>query len=267
MFSLSCKRTRNPHIVYAPVALVVATLPHREVNGTEFVRRNGRHTLSILAPSRVGLPYGVIPRLLVIWITTQAKIAGQREIKLGDSCRAFLKELGIQSTGGKNGSIGRLRKQMRSLLQCTISISEHDENLDVEYGMRLADHSALWWSGDQLQESFLHLSSAFFYDITKSAFPIDVRAIRELRQSPLALDIYLWLTYRVYRLTKPCVISWADLQKQFGTDYAKQWHFEKAFTKHLQRVKNVYPELIAQCSAKQGLYLHPSKTHVLSNCG
>ena len=267
MFSLSCKRTRNSHIVYAPVALVIATLPHREVNGTEFVRRNGRHTLSILAPSRVGLPYGVIPRLLMIWITTQAKFAGQREIKLGDSCRAFLKELGIQSTGGKNGSIGRLRKQLRSLLQCTISISEHRENLDQESGMRLTDQSALWWSGDQLEESFLYLSSAFFYDITKSAFPVDVRAIRELRQSPLALDMYLWLTYRVYRLTKPCIIPWADLQKQFGTDYAKQWHFEKAFTKHLLRVKSVYPDLIAHCSAKQGLYVYPSKTHVLSGCG
>ena len=46
-------------------ALVQATLPHSKIDGNEFERTNGAFTLSMLAPSNVGLPYGNIPRLLI----------------------------------------------------------------------------------------------------------------------------------------------------------------------------------------------------------
>lgn len=143
--SIRVKR-RNENIVYAPAALVLATLPHSRVNGCEFVRRNGYHWLSVMAPSRVGVPYGVIPRLLLIWITTQVKVSNSRDISLGDSCRQFMNHLGTRSTGGKSGSIGRLRKQMSSLLQCSISFYRQENFQDIEIGMRLTDYSSLWWT-------------------------------------------------------------------------------------------------------------------------
>ena len=42
-------------------AMVQPTLPHRKVEGTEFTRVNGNYSLSIMAPSRIGLPYCTIP--------------------------------------------------------------------------------------------------------------------------------------------------------------------------------------------------------------
>lgn len=42
-------------------AMTLATLPHRKVEGNEFERRNGKFTLSLMAPSKIGLPYGSIP--------------------------------------------------------------------------------------------------------------------------------------------------------------------------------------------------------------
>ena len=51
-------------------AMVQATLPHRKVQGNEFERRNGAFTLSLMAPAKIGLPYGSIPRLLLAWVTT-----------------------------------------------------------------------------------------------------------------------------------------------------------------------------------------------------
>lgn len=39
-------------------AKVQATLPHRKVDGNEFERRNGAFTLSLMAPAKIGLPYG-----------------------------------------------------------------------------------------------------------------------------------------------------------------------------------------------------------------
>ena len=43
-------------------ALVQATMPHRKPAPSEFVRRNSAFTLTIIAPSEVGLPYGRFSR-------------------------------------------------------------------------------------------------------------------------------------------------------------------------------------------------------------
>ena len=53
-------------------ALVQATLPHSDPKANEFVRRNGHFTLSILAPTDVGLPFGRYPRLVLAYLTTEA---------------------------------------------------------------------------------------------------------------------------------------------------------------------------------------------------
>jgi len=47
-------------------AMIQATLPHRKVEGTYFERVNGAFTLSMLASPKIGLPYGTIPRLLLV---------------------------------------------------------------------------------------------------------------------------------------------------------------------------------------------------------
>ncbi len=57
---------------YMARALVQATLPHSKPDSNEFERRNGAFTLVMLAPSKIGLPYGVIPRLMMAWMTTEA---------------------------------------------------------------------------------------------------------------------------------------------------------------------------------------------------
>jgi hypothetical protein len=50
--------------------------------------------------------------------------------------------------------------------------------------------------------------------------PIDLRAYKALRGSPLAMDIYTWLTYRMSyttRRTRP--IRWEALMGQFGSRF------------------------------------------------
>ena len=55
---------------YMARAMVQATMPHSKVEGPEFTRINGNFHLSMLVPSRIGLPYGPLPRLIMSWITT-----------------------------------------------------------------------------------------------------------------------------------------------------------------------------------------------------
>ena len=98
---------------YMARALVQATLPHSKPAGNEFERCNGAFTLVMLAPSKIGLPYGVIPRLMMAWMTTEAVRTKQRELVLGDSMSEFMGQLDMMPTGGRWGSITRLRDQSR----------------------------------------------------------------------------------------------------------------------------------------------------------
>ena len=70
---------------YMSRALVQATMPHKKVEGNEFIRRNGNFVLIMLSPSIIGLPYGTIPRLLMAWITTEAIRTKSRTLYLNSS--------------------------------------------------------------------------------------------------------------------------------------------------------------------------------------
>jgi hypothetical protein len=82
-----------------------------------------------------------------------------------------------------------------------------------------------------------------------------------LKQSPLCLDLYIWLTYRAAYLKQPTVIPWAALAAQFGSDYGRLRDFKEAFTTALQRVYVVYKD--ARFSVEeQGLLIKPTLTHI-----
>ena len=100
-----------------------------------------------------------------------------------------------------------------------------------------------------------------FNEIIDRPVPVDMRALKALKRSPMALDIYCWLTYRLSYLRKPTEIPWAVLQIQFGADYARTRGFKESFLHHLHAILTVYPEANVK-GDKRGLLLKPSKPHV-----
>lgn len=247
-------------------AMVQATLPHRKVEGNEFERRNGSFTLTLQAPSKIGLPYGSVPRLLLAWVTTEAVKTKSRELELGDSMSAFMGELGLSPTGGSTGSITRLKNQSRRLFASTVSASYEDKEKVTDMGYRLADKSVLWWHAKDpeqagLWKSTVTLSEHFFNEVVDRPVPIDMRAIKALKQSPMALDIYTWLTYRVSYLKRPTVIPWAGLAMQFGSDYARLRDFKASFLVELRKVVTVYGMVQVEAT-DAGLLVKPSLTHI-----
>ena len=247
-------------------AMVQATLPHRAVPGNEFARRNGAFTLTLMAPSVVGLPYGSVPRLLLSWITTEAVRTKEREIVLGETLSGFMGELGLVPTGGRWGTIARLKKQTTRLFASTVSCIYDSSQGHADVGYRLADRTMLWWDGKRpdhaaLWQSTVTLSQPFFDEIIERPVPIDMRALKALKRSPMALDIYCWATYRMSYLHKPTTVPWAALAAQFGSDYTRLRDFKAAFLAELRKVAAVYPEVFVQPS-EAGLVLRPSVTHV-----
>jgi hypothetical protein len=245
-------------------ALVQATLPHRAVKGNEFMRTNGRFTLSLMAPAKIGLPYGTIPRLLVAWLATEAVRTREREFLLGENLSGFMHQLGLVPTGGRWGSITRLKDQARRLFNTTVTCSYDDERKSADLGYRLADKVLLWWDHEAdvfAGQGTVRLTEPFFQELIRYPVPVDMRALRALSRSPLAIDIYCWLTYRMSYLRKPVEIPWPALQAQFGADYDDIKNFRAAFREQLRKVVGVYPAARAE-EGEEGLVLRPSRTHI-----
>jgi len=111
------------------------------------------------------------------------------------------------------------------------------------------------------------LSERFFQECVTSPVPIDLRAYKALRDSPLAMDLYTWLTYRMsYTQKKTRPIPWEALMMQFGSGYTGDQAVKNfknlGFLPALKMVLAVYPTAAVEVS-DAGLALQPSPPHVL----
>jgi hypothetical protein len=257
---------------FAARMMTQISLPQSErtARGNVYSRRNGNFQLHVL--SAIGLPYGHYPRLLLTWMTTEAVRTKSSTLELGDSLSAFMDELGLTPTGGTWGSIRRLQDHMRRLFSSTISWTYEDGKMWLDRGVRPVSKSALWWDPKKpaqaaLFRSTIELSKEFYDEIIARPVPVDMRALKALARdkSPLAIDIYTWLTYRMSYLQKETCVPWHALHLQFGGDYARVRDFKKYFIQRLKVVLELYPA--AQVSvADSGLKLAPSATHIPARC-
>ena len=252
-------------------AMVQATLPHSKITGNEFTRVNGNYSLSIMAPSAIGLPYGTIPRLLLAWLTTEAVKTKSRELELGDSLSGFMAELDMMPTGGRWGSITRLKDQSRRLFASSITAVYESGPGFAVINQAVADRAQFWWDNKHpeqagLWKSTVTLSENFFNEVIDRPVPIDMRAIKALKKSPMALDIYTWLTYRTSYLKRPTVIPWSSLALQFGSDYSRLRAFKAAFLQELKKIVLVYWQVQVEAT-EQGLIVKPSLTHITRKGG
>lgn len=248
---------------YTARILTIATLPHSAQSGDVYERRNGGYRLTVQAMPGAGLPYGSYPRLLLAWLSTEIVRTQRRDIELGASMAQFLRSLGLQRSGGRGrsardgedrarsaGAIWRLRRQMVSLFGARFilhNVSRTGEGFQL---MPVGDGLQLWQTSDaEAFPSVLRVSEPFFEHVCRRPVPIDLRAVRALKRSPLALDIYTWLTHRNFVLQSggkaAAVVAWSALQRQFGVDYPLDSRgradFKRAFLTAYRRVHLVYP--------------------------
>ena len=130
----------------------------------------------------------------------------------------------------------------------------------------MADKAQFWCDNKHpeqagLWKSTVTLSENFFNEVIDRPVPIDMRAIKALKQSPMALDIYTWLTYRASYLKRPTVIPWSSLALQFGSDYSRLRDFKQAFIDEMKKVVLVYGQVQVDAT-EQGLIVKPSLTHI-----
>ena len=192
------------------------------------------------------------------------------EIVLGRSLSAFMRKLGIASTDGRGQA--RLRNQMKRLFNCSVQLTYQTAGHETSASALVAELTDFWWNPkrpDQagLWESKVRLSEAFFNEIVSHPVPLDLTTLKALKRSPLGLDLYLWLTYRIFALTTPQRLSWPQLYRQFGSDPAKAGdnvavqNFRREVLRELKKIKQAWPDL-NYMTARGVLILCPSSPHI-----
>lgn len=252
-------------------ALVQATMPHSKPEDLIHFRQNGSFSIQMTGWSSIGLPYGSIPRLVMAYITTKVIQTKSREISLGRSLSDFMAQLDMVPTGGRWGSITRLKEQMKRLVSTSIKCVNSTESTHQTATLDIVDSSELWWdpkdpNQESIFDSYLVVGQGFFDEVLLSSVPVDMRALKVLKKSPLAIDIYCWLTHRMSYLRRETVIPWGVLQLQFGSDYKQTSDFKSAFKRAMAKVSSVYPAAKVY-DVQNGLMLKPSPKHIKSSCG
>lgn len=266
---------------YIARMLVQACFPYRRIASNEFSRVANSFRMTMMAPSEVGLPFGVMPRLIFMWMTREALFKKDRRLELGRSLTEFMMQLNLPLTGGKNGTITRLRDQMKRMASSTLSVTYDNGRSWSLRHVGMIEEAELWWEEKEklkkedqpgLWNSTVLLSESFFREITNRPVPFDMRVvqlIRERTQSPLALDLFLWLNYRLKYLNRPTEIPWGKLQLQFGANYADtrqgRHEFKKEFLKQMDTVRWAFKRAapsIQELTDGKGIRLLPGETSI-----
>ena len=196
-------------------------------NQHQYKRKNGPFELVMIAGADNKLPFGNFPRLLMAWVSTEAVRTQSRLLVLGSSLSDFMRTLGIyHNSGGRGGVQTRLRNQMDRLFNAHVSLIYKDERGKATVNTVIARRSEFWWNPKRpdestLWESKIELSEDFFNEIIRHPVPLDMNTLKALKRSSLGLDLYLWLTYRIFTLKSPQRLTWRQLYRQFGAVPAK----------------------------------------------
>lgn len=271
-------------LAFNPAPLTMAFLPYRQPKAdTEvWVRRNGAFRLTVrpgvrLGPTgeyagNYGYPFGVIPRALLMWVTAEALRTKSAVIMLGDSLSDFVfKVLGQRATGGRNGTITRVKEQATRTFNAEITLHWIGNTDQRQAGGNL--RIAKTWDMDlgdgqegqrSLFPSYVQLSSDFYEEIVRSPVPLNLEVVRQLG-SAAEIDLYAFLSYKMFSLTKPFTHKFEHMGEQFGYQFPDtprgRYKLKEAITTALANVLLVYPEANVEVTPA-GLLLRPSLTSV-----
>jgi Plasmid encoded RepA protein len=191
---------------------VLCGLPYRRPNALKYERRNGAFVLKITGDPDYGVPYGQ-DRLIPIWLATAFQALGRphdnviRFRSASDVVRAFLPE-GARHRAIGGHDIQRLRGRLERVFGATYFGRDESEGRRAFLGesYRLIRRVSLWFEHGNVQnlqwawQNQIELTPEFALDLRQSSVPLDLMTIRSLKESPAALDLYIWQAWRSYRL-------------------------------------------------------------------
>jgi hypothetical protein len=262
-------------LVYQVKEFLLCGLPFRQSEELKHERRNGNIGFKLIGDPDVGLPYGQ-DRLLILWMATAFQKLGCPEDNTirfrsaSDIVRTFYhndqkrKPTGIERK--------RLKERFARLFGATYLFQDFSEGSTSwnKDSFRLIRRTRLWFDGkkpntDWLWQNLIVLSTEFADLIRRGSIPIDMETVCGLKESPAALDLYIWLAWRTYKLKKEgrvFLYGPTGLFAQLGTSTAEPRKAKQQLKAWLHSISLFWPQCPSQlCEDELFLILHPPKAY------
>jgi hypothetical protein len=242
----------------------MTSLPHKRTTEAYWKRQGNRTTLLVESGRNrdgdlVGVPYGSIARLILLYLQTEAIKTGSPEVELGRSMKEWMTRMSL-SAGGKTYQL--VGEQARRISACRLTFFTELTNAELRSnGAFVQDSISLAGISDENQPSLwqdrVRLDDGFWQSLKQHPVPIREEALRAIGTKSLAIDVYIWLAYRLHALCKPTFITWPSVHAQFGAGFRLIRQIKPTFLEALQLALAVYPEANVDVE-DHGVVLHPS---------
>ena len=223
------ERAYDPGYTYS--AWCLAGLPHREhpigedwLIATDYAQllvRPGVRVRDDGTREPLAVPSGTIARLLLIDLQSEALETGRRDIELGANPQRLIDRLGLTRGGPVSKKIV---DHLERLCRCSLDFKFGTDQRALFINERIIDAFEFSRAVDPRAKrpvpmvERLRLSQAFYDELQRYPIPVDRAAIRDIQTSPRAIDIYLWLAFRLPALKAETPVSWSALWRQFGRE-------------------------------------------------
>jgi Plasmid encoded RepA protein len=242
----------------------MTSLPHKRIDEPLW-RRQGHRTTLLVESGRlanggwIGVPYGSIARLILLYLQTESIRTNDPEVELGRSMHAWLSRMGI-SAGGKNYRL--VSEQARRISACRLTFLTEIPGAELRQNGAFVQNAITLTAGaDQRQRALwqdrVRLDDGFWRSLREHPVPVREEAVRAIGARSLALDVYIWLAYRLHALTRSTPVTWTALHAQFGAGFKAVRQLKPTFREALMLALAVYPEAKVDLEAG-GAVLHPS---------
>ena len=242
----------------------MTSLPHKRIE-EPFWKREGHRTTLLVESGRNR--HGDLIGFLRLDRTPDPALSpnGSRqtncpEVELGRSMNSWMGRMSL-STGGRTYQL--VTEQARRISACRLTFfTERENGAETRHnGAFVQDAISLAGVSDENQPALwqdrVRLDEGFWRSLRDHPVPVREEAIKAIGTRSLAIDVYIWLAYRLHSLPKPVPVSWAAIHGQFGAGFRLVRQIKPTFLDALTLALAVYPE--AQVDAdKDGIILHPS---------
>ena len=206
------------------------------------------------------MPYGSIARLILLYLQTEAVRTNSPEVELGRSMKSWMERMSL-TTGGKTYQL--VTEQARRISGCRLTFfTDRDNGAEGRHnGAFVQDAISLSGVMDNDQPTLwqdrVRLDEGFWRSLRDHPVPVREEAIKAIGTRSLAIDIYIWLAYRLHALPRTTSVSWPAIHGQFGAGFRLVRQIKPTFLDALTVALAVYPEARVDVE-KEGIVLHPS---------
>jgi hypothetical protein len=242
----------------------LTSLPHKPQKETVW-RREGHNVVLLVESGRdrsgtpVGLPYGSYARFILLFLQSEAVRTGSREIELGRSMRVWLGTMGLSIGGTTYRMVG---EQARRISACRLQFFTDRDGKELMRHGGFVDGSISMAgvSGNQpgLWQDRVLLNEEFYRALREHPVPVSESALRAIGPRSMAIDIYIWLAYRLHAVRRDVEVGWPALYSQFGSGFQLIRKFRSHFIECLELAVASYPDARVSIG-EHGLVLRHSR--------